>query len=373
MRSAKKSRAKANRAKASKKLLRANEKLAQTRHLPPGTLVHVGETSGEEVRVSLMEYDSKQVREATDLTVDQILNLPAPTGCLWIHVEGLHDLTVVEAIGKRFDLHPLVLEDLVNTTQRPKAEDTGDYLFCIVKMINYSSEAAEIGAEQLGLVLGPSFLLTFRESRGNEFHDLRDRIRTGKGRLRTSGVDYLAYGLVDTVVDDYFVSLEQLADRIEIVEEELVTSPTTDTLEFIHRLKTDMIFLRRSVWPLREIVNRMMMSDGGLVTHSTLPYWRDVYDHTIHAIETMETYREIISGMLDIYLSSLSNRLNQTMKVLTLIATTFIPLTFMTGWYGMNFKTMPELEWKWGYVAFIGLVITVVTFILAFFRRNEWI
>jgi magnesium transporter len=373
MRSATKSRAKANLSKSSKKLLRANKKLSLTRHLPPGTLVHVGERTAEKVRISLMQYDANEVNEVPCLTAEQILKLPESKSNLWIHVEGLQDLSIVESIGKRFGLHPLVLEDLVNTAQRPKAEDSGDYMFFVIKMLHYTEDTCEMESEQMGFVLGSRFLLTFRESQGCEFNDLRGRITSGKGRVRTSGVDYLAYCLVDTVVDDYFVSLEKLAERIEVLEEDLVTDPSPDTLELIHRLKTDMIFLRRSIWPLREIVNRLIMSDGGLVQHTSVPYWRDVYDHTIHAIETMETYREILSGMLDIYLSSMSNRLNQTMKVLTLIATVFIPLTFMTGWYGMNFKNMPELQWAWGYPGFAGLVGLVVAFILTFFRRNKWI
>ena len=373
MRLAKKTRPKVNRDQSSRKLFRANRKLAEKRHLPPGTLVHLGEKAIQAVRVSLTEYNVNQVNEASDLTAEQILKLPESQNNRWIHVEGLHDLPIIEAIGKRFKVHPLVLEDLVNTGQRPKAEDSGDYMFFVVKMLHYNEDTSEMESEQLGFVLGPGYLLTFRESQGIEFNDLRERIRSGKGRLRTSGVDYLAYCLVDSVVDDYFATLERLAEKIEIIEEELVTNPTADTLENIHRLKTDMIFLRRSVWPLREIINRLILSDGGLVTHASVPYWRDVYDHTIHAIETMETYREILSGMLDIYLSSMSNRLNQTMKVLTLIATVFIPLTFMTGWYGMNFKNMPELQWEWGYPSFIGLVVIVVGVILLYFRRNDWI
>ncbi len=288
-------------------------------------------------------------------------------------MEGLHDLEIVEAIGKRFHLHPLVLEDLVNATQRPKMEDAGDYLFFVLKMLHYTEETAEMGSEQIGLVLGHNFLLTFRETQGNEFDEVRERIRSGKGRARKAGPDYLAYCLVDTVVDDYFVILEKLAEKIEILEEELVTSPTTDTLDVIHHLKTDMIFLRRTIWPLREIVNRLVVSDGALIKDTTLPYWRDVYDHTIHAIDTMETYRDVLSGMLDIYLSGISNRLNEIMKVLTLIATIFIPLTFMTGWYGMNFKKMPELEWQWGYPTFIALAGAVVTMMLIFFKRKNWV
>jgi Mg2+ and Co2+ transporter CorA len=292
MRLAKKTRVKVNRSKSSKKLFRANKKLTAKRHLPPGTLMHVGEKASGEVRVSLMEYNDKEVNEASGLTAERILQLPESTNNRWIHVEGLHDLSVIEAIGKRFNVHPLVLEDVVNTGQRPKAEDSGDYLFFVIKMLHYPESTCEMESEQL---------------------------------------------------------------------------------ETIHRLKTDMIFLRRSVWPLREIINRLILSDGGLVRHSSVPYWRDVYDHTIHAIETMETYREIVSGMLDIYLSSMSNKLNQTMKILTLIATVFIPLTFMTGWYGMNFKNMPELQWEWGYPVFIGVVVIVVASILVFFRRNNWV
>ena len=202
---------------------------------------------------------------------------------------------------------------------------------------------------------------------------MRERLKGGNVRIRKSGADYLAYCLIDTVVDNYFAILEKLSEKMEVLEEELVKNPGRETLQGIHRMKTDMIYLRRSIWPLREVVNTLGRGESALIKDSTLPYLRDVYDHTIHAIDTLETFRDIVSGMLDIYLSSVSNRLNEIMKVLTIIATIFIPLTFLSGWYGMNFKDMPELAWRWGYPMVICIALTVAAIMLIYFKRKKWL
>jgi len=341
--------------------------------LPPGTLVHIGKQSGEKVRISVMSYDEDHYRADELVTPDRIPAYRDGAARTWINIDGLDDVQVIEQLGKIFGLHPLVLEDILNTHQRPKFEDHDDYLFIVIRMLSLDAKTYEIASEQLSLIVGPNYLLTFQEVPGDDFDGVRQRLEIGKERMRKGGPDYLAYALIDTVVDNYFVILEKLSERIEMLEEELVSKPSIETLRVIHRLKRDIVFLRRSIWPLREVANRLTLGDTPLIKPSTIPYFRDVYDHAIHVIDTMETFRDIVSGMLDIYLSSVSNRLNEVMKVLTIIATIFIPLTFLSGWYGMNFKDMPELSWRWGYPMVICIALTVAVGLLLLFRKKKWL
>jgi magnesium transporter len=241
-------------------------------------------------------------------------------------------------------------------------------------MLHYLDQSGEIEAEQVSLILGQNFLFSFQEGKkGDLFDPIRERIRNGKGRIRKMGADYLAYALIDAVVDHYFIILEKLGERIEVLEEALVAQPTTRTLHEIHNLKREMIFLRKAIWPLREVINSLARGESSLIQESTRVYLRDVYDHTIQVIDTIETFRDMVSGMLDIYLSSVSNRLNSVMKVLTIIATVFMPLTFLAGVYGMNFKHMPELEWRWGYPVIWAVMIAIGVFMLIYFRKKKWL
>jgi magnesium transporter len=340
--------------------------------LAPGTLVHVGERLTEKVKISVMAYDEARLieREVTD--VAELASFRESYAVTWINVDGLHDVDIIEQIGELFHLHPLIMEDILNTTQRPKAEDLEDYLFIVFRALEFDEKASEIHSDQVSLIVGTNFLISFQERGTSLFDAIRTRIRVGKGRIRKSGPDYLAYSLLDAIVDNYFVILEKLGEQIELLEEELVTNPKPETLTVIHRMKIHMIFMRKSVWPLREVINRLLDGESHLIEQPTMPYLRDVYDHTIHAIDTMETSRDIISGMLDIYLSSVSYRLNEIMKVLTIIATIFIPLTFLAGWYGMNFKTIPEFEWRYGYVMVICMAISIVAIMLIYFKRKHW-
>jgi len=356
----------------SRKSLR-NHRRSKKIGLPPGTLIHVGAESEEKVVVSVIDYDSTEVSESEITNIEDLAKYKDSKAVTWINVSGVHDVKLVEKIGEIFNIHPLVLEDIVNTSQRTKIEISPDYAFMVFKALEYKEETAEIIPEQLSLILGKNFLLSFQERPGDPYDPIRQRIRASAGRLRKSGPDFLAYSLIDASVDQYFLVLEALAEKIEMLEDRLVADPQRELLAHIHSLKVDMIFLRKSVWPLREVINRMSLGDLGLVQDSTIPYLRDIYDHTVHVIDTMETYRDIVSGMIDIYLSSVSNRLNEIMKVLTIIATIFIPLTFLAGWYGMNFKDMPELNWKWGYPMVIGVALTISAIMFVFFRRKKWI
>jgi len=291
----------------------------------------------------------------------------------WINVDGIHQVEILERLGEYFGLHPLVVEDILNTDQRPKVEDFGDYIFIVLKMFYYDDSADEIVTEQISLTLGPTLVISFQEREGDVFNPIRERIRSEKGRIRKMGADYLAYVLVDSIVDSYFIILEKLGEKIEDLEEELVTDPRPETLQTIHNLKREMIFLRKSVWPLREVVSGLERGESPLIQESTGIYLRDVYDHTIQVIDTVETIRDMLSGMLDIYLSSVSNRMNEVMKVLTIIATIFIPLTLIAGIYGMNFRYMPELEWPWAYPMLWLIMLAIGVLMLIYFRRKRWL
>jgi magnesium transporter len=288
-------------------------------------------------------------------------------------LDGIHQVEILEQLGECMGVHPLVLEDILNTDQRPKLEDFDDYLFIVLKMSHYDDQNGEMEVEQISLILGPNYVVSFQERPGDVFDPIRERITNGRGRIRKLGADYLAYALIDAIVDHYFVVLEQIGEKIEFLEEELITDPTPETLQTIHNLKREMIFLRKSVWPLREVVGGLERRESPLIGESIAVYLRDVYDHTIQVIDTLETFRDMISGMLDIYLSSVSNRMNEVMKVLTIIATIFIPLTLIAGIYGMNFKHMPELEQPWGYPVVWGVMLATAIVMLIYFRRKKWL
>ena len=344
--------------------------------LPPGTLVHVGEERTEPVRVTILDYDEVELQEFCVTSIDQCLDFKAKPSITWIDVVGVHLPEVIEKIGDCFGIHPLVLEDIVHTEQRPKMEDFDDYVFIVLKMlasVEIDDGEEEIRSEQVSLIVGRGFVISFQETAGDVFDLVRDRIRKSKGRIRKRGADYLAYALIDAVVDNYFLILEDVGEDLEVLEDELVKSPTSDTSQQIHDMKRDMIFLRKSVWPLREVISRLARGESEIFEESTAIYLRDVYDHTVQVIEAIETFRDILSGMLDIYLSSISNRMNEVMKVLTIIATIFIPLTLVAGIYGMNFDYMPELRWHWGYPAVLLFMLVAGLVMLFYFRRRGWL
>lgn len=341
--------------------------------LPPGTLVQPEERKIEKTRITVIDYDEAQFQEKQAKTIDECLPFKNKPTVTWINVDGIHDVEIIRKIGEHFELHPLTLEDIVDTEARSKLEDFDDYIFIALKMLSHSEKEDEIQAEQLSLVLGSNFVISFQERKGDVFDPIRQRIGTGKGRIRKMGADYLAYALIDTIVDNYFIIPEKIGEKLESIEEELVTNPTSQTFQAIHSLKRQLIFLRKSVWPLREVVRGLEGVESALIHESTNIYLRDVYDHTIQVIDTIETSRDMLSGMLDIYLSSISNRMNQVMKVLTIIATIFIPLTFIAGIYGMNFKFMPELERFWAYPLVLIAMTAIAIAMLIYFRRKKWL
>jgi magnesium transporter len=341
--------------------------------LPPGTLIHIGERKTEEVKITIMNYDESQFQEKEAKTFEECFPYKGSPAVTWINVDGIHQIEPLQKLGECFELHPLTLEDILNTDQRPKVEDFGNYMYIVLKMFSYEDKSNEILIEQVSLVLGPNFVLSFQEDVGDVFDQIRERIRNGKGKIRKMGADYLVYTLLDAIVDNYFIILERIGEQVEFIEERLIINPASDTLNTIHKLKREMLLLRKSVWPLREVISSMERAESALIKASTRIYLRDVYDHNIQIIDTVETLRDMLSGILDIYLTSISNRLNAVMKVLTIIATIFMPLTFLAGIYGMNFKYMPELEWKWGYPLILLVMFSIGVSMLFYFKRKKWL
>lgn len=339
--------------------------------IPPGTLVYSGKARTERIKISLIEYNGDEFIEKDFYDLDECMRNIKPDMVKWINIDGIHNIEIIERIGNMFEIHPLTLEDIVNTDQRPKFEDYDDYVVAIMKMLYYEKG---LRAEQLTVILKENTVISFQEVHGGDAFDLiRNRLRQNKGRVRRLGADYLAYALVDAVVDCYFTLLEKIGDYIEVLEDGLITEPTKETLTELHAIKREMIFLRKAVWPLRELINNMERSESELIKDSTDVYLRDLYDHTVRVIDTVETYRDLLSGMMDIYLSSVSNKMNEVMKVLTIISTIFIPVTFIAGVYGMNFDYMPELHSRWGYIGVWVLMLTIMVLMVRYFRRKKWL
>jgi len=344
----------------------------------PGTLMHIGERKTERVRLRAIDYTPEAVRE-------HALDDPADARAFrngesvsWVNVDGLHETDVIRTLGELFGIHPLVLEDILNTEHRPKFEDHERYLFITLKMLQFDEETASVVLEQVSLVLGANYVISFQERPGDVFDPVRRRLDGGKGRIRGAGPDYLAYALLDCVVDHYFSVLEKLGNAVEALEHEIAEDPDQRIMREIHRLKREMVTLRRSVWPLREVLSALERQETALIQHDTRLFLRDVYDHTVQVIDSVESQRELVTGLLDLYLSSVSNKMNEVMKVLTIIATIFIPLSFVAGLYGMNFNpdaspwNMPELDWYWGYPAILALMAAVGVGMLVYFKRKKW-
>ncbi|MBP2626746.1 MAG: magnesium Mg(2+) and cobalt Co(2+) transport protein CorA [Firmicutes bacterium] len=341
--------------------------------MPPGTLLHTGSMRNEKIKISMLCYSKDDWTEQQLSNVDELLQNDCIADVNWIHISGIHIIDVIEKIGNKFKVHPLVMEDIVNNEQRPKLEESKEYIYIVLKMINYYEQTVNIEFEQISIIIIRNYIISFQENDNHTFQQIRDRIKKTNGTIRTKGVDYLAYALIDCIVDHYYIALEYLGEKIESLEDKLMLDPGPNVLKEIHSLKTEMLFVRKAIWPLREIINALARGDSVLFSQDTLIYLRDVYDHIIQVIDTIEMYRDMVTGMFDIYISSVSYKLNEVMKILTIIATIFIPLTFIVGLYGMNFKYMPELEWEWGYPAVLIFMGVISTFMIIYFKRKNWI
>ncbi|MEA1939870.1 MAG: magnesium/cobalt transporter CorA, partial [Candidatus Caldatribacteriota bacterium] len=323
-------------------------------------------------KITVIDYDNKKIRERVEESIGEIVPRKNVQNVTWINLNSVKKIKIIEKIGENFNLHPLILEDIIDTKQRPKIKDFGDYLFIILKMFYCDKNDNKIKIEQVSLILGKNYVISFQEREGDVFDSIRERIRNDIGRIRKSGADYLIYTLIDAIVDNYFVTIEKLGEDIEKLEDKVISRPNPSNLRSVHKLKRNLIFLRKSVWPLREVINNLQVGETALIRKQTIPYLKDVYGHTIQVIDNVETLREIIAGILDIYLSSTSNKMNEIMKVLTIIATIFIPLTFITGIYGMNFRFMPEIKWIWGYPVALFVMLAIGAGMIIYFKKKKW-
>ncbi len=353
-----------------------NRHSSRSAGLEPGALVHIGEKKTERTRITVIDFDQTSYEEREVEAASECSTYAGKPTITWVNVDGLHDVDTIAKVGACFGAHHLVLEDIVDTNQRPKLDyEREKYLFVVLKMLQYDKAEDDVLVEQVSLLLSHNSVVSFQEEKleGDVFDPLRKRLRNQEGRIRRAGADYLAYSLMDAVVDGYFSVLERLGERVEDLEEELVQSVTPNTLHRLHTLKRQLLVLRKAIWPLREVISALQRGDSPLIASETMIYIRDLHDHVIQVIDTLETLRDMASGMLDIYLSSVSNRLNEVMKVLTIIATIFIPLTFIVGIYGMNFRFMPEIPWKWGYAMVWAIMLAVTITMLTYFRRRRWL
>lgn len=352
---------------------KSKSKAKQRVGLPPGTLLYLGNKISEGVQVELFDYNSENFEELQLQELHECASYKDKASVTWVNVDGLHEIETLRSLGNLFGIHTLCLEDILNTSHRPKLDDFDDHLFIIAKMIYLDSSSEEIRCEHFCMVVGKGYVLTFQEMDGDVFQPLRERIRFGRGRVRKLKSDYLAYAFLDTIVDNYFVVLERLEERIEPLEIELLNNPTADSLSKIHALKQEAMLLRKALWPLREVVATLIKGESGLIQEETIIFLRDLQDHILQALDATETARDVLSSMTDLYMSSVSHRLNETMKVLTVMASVFIPLTFIAGIYGMNFEVMPELHWKYGYAFVWLLMVIVATLTLFILKRKKWL
>jgi magnesium transporter len=361
-------------------MVRYIKKISRKIGLQPGTVMYIGDEPKEKVSIDItvIDYDKTEYHQLEVKTVEECFQYRDSKTITWINVYGIHDVSIIEKLGNHFRIHALAMEDIANTGQRPKFEEDEKYIFIVLKMLRLESEE-KISAEQVSIIFGSNYVISFQEKKGDVFEMVRDRLKKTVPRSRFLGSDFLAYSMVDAVVDNYFLILESLGEKVIGLEDELTNDPKTEYLGQIHELKRELIYMRRSVWPLREVIGGLDRSESNLVHDYTGPYIRDLYEHTIQVIDTVETFRDMVSGLLDVYLSSVSNKMNEVMKVLTIIATVFIPLGFLAGVYGMNFNTeisvfnMPELNLKYGYIFFWSLAVVIAGGLLLFFKRKNWL
>ena len=339
----------------------------------PGTPVFVGEQRRAQAQVHVFLYDAEGFREIEAAVAEDWRQARQRPGVLWINVTAVHDIALIESLGADFGLHPLTIEDIVNTSHRPKWEEFPSYVYLALKMVQRRADRLGVAVEHVSVILGERVVLSFLEDAGDVFESVRQRIRRCSGRVRRLGADYLAFCLMDAVIDHYFLAIESIGDWVEHFENRLLANAMQVEVRDLYRFKRELLVVRRAVWPLREVLSAIIRSESPLLRKENHVYWRDLYDHTVQVMDMLDNARESLASMHDTYLSSLSNRMNEVMKVLTIISTIFIPLTFIAGIYGMNFKNMPELEWRDGYFLVLGLMLLIALSLVLLFRRQRWI
>lgn len=347
---------------------KAREKVGQA----PGTLIYTGKKTEEKVTVEIFSYDQNNITVKADEDFNKVKDAYQLGKTNWINITGLHNIDLIEQIGKKFQLHPIMLEDVVHVDQRPRSEEFDDYIFFTIKVFSKKSET-ETTYEHISFVLGKDFVICFQENQDDNFDLIRERLKTSFGKIREKKSDYLFYRFIDTIIDHYFVILDGLAEKIELLEDEVMERPKNDTLQKLQVVRKELIYLRRSIYPLRESLNAILKSESNLISSETRRFFSDVYDHALQVIESMETYRDLLSGIMDLYMNTASNRMNEIMKVLTIMSTIFIPLTFIAGIYGMNFEHMPELKYQWAYPFALGIMVFIAILMLFFFKRKKWL
>ena len=352
-----------------KRTRRASEKVG----LPPGALVHVGEQKTDRPFVRLVDYNQDQLSEIEVDSIEQCVPFKESDTVTWIEVFGLHDISLIEKIGNLFALHPLVLEDILNTNQRPKIEAYEDFLFICLKNLIQAKSTGIIAVEQISIVIGKGYVISFHEQDNQLFSPVLNRLRNAKLRIRSREADYLAYALIDTIVDHYFLVMEDLGEKLEELDTISLQDLSQQHLETLFSLKKCLMLIRKTIWPLREMIDGVLEGEYELISESTLLFYRDVKDHLHQVFDSLESYRETASSAVDTHLSVLSMKMNEVMKVLTIAATIFMPLTFVVGIYGMNFNYMPELEWRWGYFFVLGIMGAMIVGLLVYFRKKHWI
>lgn len=339
----------------------------------PGTVTYVGSKEKSEIKLEVIDYNVESYERYLSKTPEDAFRFEAENNITWINIDGLSNTQKIEKVGKYYELHPLIIEDIVNTNQRPKIDEYHDYFFIVAKML-YRNKEGTLEHEHISIVLGKNYVLTFQEAGGDVFDGVRDRLAKAKGRIRGRGADYLVFALLDAIVDNYFIVMEEISEKIEDIEDRLLSVQPTDEITFeIQELKKTMLRIRRAVFPLREVVSRLEKVDGGLIDEQTVHYIRDLYDHIIQVSENIDVYREMAWGLMDMYMTTISHKMNEVMKVLTIMASIFIPLTFLAGIYGMNFTHMPELEWEYGYPTLLIIMFLLFSGMIFYFKRKHWL
>mgnify|MGYP003295772935 CR=1 FL=1 len=360
------------------RLLLRRPKSTKALNQVPGTVTYIGRKDSAETTLEVIDYNKETFERFNSSNIEDAFKFENRDKITWINIDGLSNTAEIKKLGKYYELHPLILEDIVNTNQRPKIEEYQDYIFVVVKMLYFPHDTTKknngsLVSEHLSFVVGKDYVLSFQEADGDVFEGIRERIENAKGRIRNNGADYLLFSLLDAIIDQYFEVVDHMGDKIELLEEALFEQPSDDITFEIQELKRTILRIRRAVFPLREVLSRLEKLDNNLIEEKTRNYFRDLYDHVTQVSENIEIYREMTWGLMDMYMTTLSHKMNEVMKVLTIIATIFIPLTFIAGIYGMNFEYMPELEWKYSYFVLWGIMFLVFLMMLYYFRKKKWL